>query len=47
MAQTSQHGEQHVPNPSGFGKEKVNERKPPKTIAFFVPNFAATDCRVS
>jgi hypothetical protein len=33
MAQTSQRGEQHVHNPSGFGNEKENERKNRKTIA--------------
>jgi hypothetical protein len=27
MAKISQRGEQHVSNPSGFGKEKENERK--------------------
>jgi hypothetical protein len=47
MAQISQRGKQHVPNPSGFGKEKENEKKTLKQLPLFEPHFAATECRVS
>jgi len=47
MAQISQRGEQHVPNPSGFGKEKKTREKTLKILLFFVPHFAAANCTMS